>query len=212
MEKEEKLRLLNEYYGLALAAGKARTQTDFANLLGIHRSSLSMAFQGRDDYLTDRLIARAAKVIDQLSLADTFPRIGDAAPIKEKTIPVIPTGARAGTLVEFIDGVQEYECERIISPIRGADYAIQVTGDSMSPEYPNGSIVLIKKIDEKAFIEWGKVYVLDTENGAVIKQIRNTPKEGVVECVSLNPNYQPFTINTDYIQGWYRVLMCLSLK
>lgn len=34
----------------------------------------------------------------------------------------------------------------------------------MAPEYPSGSRILIKRIDEKAFIEWGRVYVLDTMN------------------------------------------------
>ena len=72
--------------------------------------------------------------------------------------------------------------------------------------------LLGKKINEKAFIEWGKTYVLDTENGAVIKNIRRTDNPEVIECVSLNPAYQPFTMETRYINGWYRVLMCLSLK
>ena len=89
---------------------------------------------------------------------------------------------------------------------------MQVTGDSMSPEYPSGSVIICKKINEKAFIEWGKVFVLDTDNGAVIKSVRKTENDNEVECVSLNPAYQPFRIGTEYINGWYRVLMVLSLK
>jgi phage repressor protein C with HTH and peptisase S24 domain len=100
----------------------------------------------------------------------------------------------------------------MVTPIKGADYAMQVTGDSMSPEYPSGSTILIKKINEKAFVEWGKVYVLDTINGAVIKKIRRTDEPGVIECVSTNPAYQPFTMETRFVNGWYRVLMVLSLK
>lgn len=130
----------------------------------------------------------------------------------EGTILVIPTGARGGTLGDFADSVREYECERMVSPVRGADYAMQITGDSMSPEYPSGSQIIIKKINEKAFIEWGKVYVLDTENGAIIKQIRRTESPDRVECVSLNPAYQPFQVECKYIRGWYRVLMVLALK
>ena len=61
---------------------------------------------------------------------------------------------------------------------KGADFD-QV--DSMSPEYPSGSVI---KKNEKAFIEWGKTYVLDTENGAVIKNIRRTDNPEVIECVS----------------------------
>ena len=69
-----------------------------------------------------------------------------------------------------------------------------------------------KPITRKDIIEWGKVFVLDTDNGAVIKSVRKTENDNEVECVSLNPAYQPFRIDTQYINGWYRVLMVLSLK
>ena len=118
----------------------------------------------------------------------------------------------AGTMVEFFQSVKEYDCERMISPIKGVDYAIKISGDSMSPEYPSGSLCLIKRVDEKQFVAWNEVYVLDTDNGAVIKRIRKTDKDGVVECVSINPAYQPFTIETSYIHGWYKVLMVMSVK
>lgn len=91
------------------------------------------------------------------------------------------------------------------------DFAIQVTGDSMSPEYPIGSQIIIKKISAE-FIAWGNVFCLDTDDGAVIKQVFPTEDEGVIECRSLNPAYTPFKVKRDLINGWYRVLMCLSLK
>lgn len=201
MEKAEKLQILNECYAEAVRAGRAKTRKEFANLYGINPSSLSAAFNGDDKYLTDNLIGRLMK---DMPLTP--------AEIEQEMVLVIPTGARAGTLAEFADSVAQYDCERMVTPVKGADYAIQVTGDSMSPEYPSGSVVLIKRINEKAFVEWGKTYVLDTENGAVIKNIRRTDNPEVIECVSLNPAYQPFTMETKYINGWYRVLMVLSLK
>lgn len=199
MEKEEKLQYLNACFAKALSTGKVKSKKKFASLYGINPSSLSAAMNGDEKYLTDNLIARLQ---------------ADSTPIETERdmIPVLPTDARAGTLADFADAVEAYDCERMVSPIRGADYAMQITGDSMSPEYPSGSMIIIKKINEKAFIEWGKTYVLDTENGAVIKTIRKTDDPQVIECVSLNPAYQPFTMETKYINGWYRVLMVLSLK
>ena len=201
MEKEEKLHILNECYAEAVRLGRVKTRKEFANLYGINPSSLSAAFNGDSKYLTDSLIGRLMKDMPPTN-----------AEIEQEMVLVIPTGARAGTLADFSASVSAYDCERMVTPIKGADFAIQVTGDSMSPEYPSGSVILIKKINEKAFIEWGKTYVLDTENGAVIKNIRRTDNPEVIECVSLNPAYQPFTMETRYINGWYRVLMVLSLK
>ena len=186
--------------------GFVKNWTDFADALGVNRSVLSAAKNGDEKYLTDTLMAKV-KAAHELHFA---PPTNEE--IDQEMVLVIPTGARAGTLADFSTSVAQYDCERMVTPIKGADFAIQVTGDSMSPEYPSGSVVLIKRINEKAFIEWGKTYVLDTENGAVIKNVRKTDNPEVIECVTLNPAYQPFTMETKYINGWYRVLMVLSLK
>ena len=201
--------------------GVVHTQRDFANLIGTNEGNLSKALKGDEKYLTDNLITKVRNAMEGKtfvpeSWVKEFPSLDPSkTPVETnegETIPVIPIEAMAGSLGEFSASVQAYDCERIISPIKGADYAMKVSGDSMSPEYPSGSIILIKKINEKAFVEWGKVYVLDTDNGAVIKQIRKTANPNVVECVSLNPDHQPFEVETSYIKGWYRVLMVCSLK
>ena len=213
MEISDRINALNLCYQKALSTGKVHNKKEFAELVGISRTSMSSAFNGDERYLTDSLISKVSGCIEKLELETMFPSIQSIQQKYESqvTIPVIPTGARAGTLGDFADGVKEYDCERMISPIKGADFAIQVTGDSMSPEYPNGSQIIIKKISAE-FIAWGNVFWLDTDDGAVIKQVFPTEDEGVIECRSLNPAYPPFKVKRDLINGWYRVLMCLSLK
>src|SRR5665647_265543 len=129
-------------------------------------------------------------------------------------IPLLPISAQGGSLNDFFVSVKRDDCEHILSPIKGAEFGINVAGDSMAPEYPNGSQVLIKKINEKAFIEWGKVFVLDTCNGTVIKKIVPSETEGCLRCISINPdpNYVPFDISKEDIFGIYRVLLCMSVK
>lgn len=208
MTLEEKLAYVNRIYGLACAKGLCKTRSDFARLLDINRTSLSNAMSTRPEYLTDRMVGKVKAFATANGLEGDMPEDVD----RGTTVSIIPVEAMAGTLVEFFQTVNEYDCEKMISPIKGADYAIKIYGDSMSPEFPSGSLCLIKRVDEKQFIAWNEVYVLDTDNGAVIKKIRKTEKENVVECVSINPNYQPFTIDTTYIHGWYRVLMVMSVK
>lgn len=186
--------------------GIIKSQKEFAKLIGTSENSLSRALKGDEAYLTESLMSKVDAVYKHYIAPPT------ETEIEQEMVLVIPTGARAGTLADFAQSVAQYDCERMVTPVKGADFAIQVTGDSMSPEYPSGSVILIKKINEKAFIEWGKTYVLDTENGAVIKNVRRTDNPDVIECVSLNPAYQPFTMETKYVNGWYRVLMVLSLK
>lgn len=202
MDKQE---TLNRIFEQARGAGMCKTQKDFASLLDVNRNVMSAALNGDEKYLTDNLLRKARKFQEE-----NFGEDGN--PIQKGTLPVIPTEAMAGTLGEFADSINAYDCERMISPIKGADYAIKVCGDSMTPEIPNGSQILIKKIFEEEFIEWGKIFCLDTRNGAVIKRIYPTEKPDVVECRSINPEYPPFQINVKHINGWYRVLMVLSTK
>lgn len=144
--------------------------------------------------------------------ASTYDNLLDNAEQALYTVPLLPISAQGGALNEFVASVKESDCEKIISPISGVDFAITVSGDSMAPEYPSGSQVLIKRINERAFIDWGKTYVLDTCNGTVIKNLYPSENKGKVTCKSINPSYPSFDISLTDIYGIYRVLMCMSVK
>ena len=128
-------------------------------------------------------------------------------------VPLMPISAKGGTLDEFSRSIMENDCEKVLSPIKGADFAITVCGDSMSPDYPSGCHILIKKIEERAFIDWGKVFVLDTVNGTIIKKLMPVADDpSKIKCISINPEYPPYEISLEYVRGIYRVLMCMALK
>lgn len=129
-----------------------------------------------------------------------------------RMIPLLPISAQGGSLNDFVVSIKDSDCEQIVSPIKGADYAMPVSGDSMSPEYPSGSQILIKRINERAFIDWGRVYVLDTCNGTVIKKLFPSEKPDTVICRSINPEYPEFEVAMQDIYGVYRVLMCMAVK
>lgn len=128
---------------------------------------------------------------------------------------LLPMSAMGGSLTGFATpGVTLQNCEAIVSPIENVDFAITVYGESMAPEYPSGSRILIKKINPDIFIDWGKVYVLDTPNGVVVKEVHESKMKGYISCHSINtdPKFKPFDVPTSEIFGMYRVLMCLSAK
>lgn len=128
------------------------------------------------------------------------------------TVPLVPISAQGGSFNDFVVSVKDSDCEKVISPVRQVDFALTVTGDSMAPEYPGGSQVLVRKVNERAFIEWGRVYVLDTCNGTVIKKLNPGRDDDEVLCVSVNPDYQPFYVKLSDVYGLYRVMMCMTLK
>lgn len=160
------------------------------------------------------LLTGEGPILKEESATPTVSGPGDGGGPTPFTVPLLPVSAKGGRLDEFTISVKRMDCEKVISPIEGAQFAITISGDSMAPEYPNGSRVLIKKVDEKAFLEWGRDYALDTCNGVVIKRIMPASSEDKVKCISLNeaPEYAPFEVYYRDVFGFYRVMLCMSEK
>lgn len=123
-------------------------------------------------------------------------------------IPLIPASAFAGSISGFApESLSLKNCEMVISPVPGAQFAIPITGDSMEPDYANGSIAYIKRINEEAFIPWGHTVILDTENGAFIKRIYpDEQDQKFIWAKSINPAYPPMHIPKISIYRIFRVL------
>lgn len=126
----------------------------------------------------------------------------------EGRIPLIPASAFAGGVSGFApEAISLNNCEMVVSPVSGAEFAIPITGDSMEPEYADGSIAYIRRINEAAFIPWGHTVVLDTENGAFIKRIYpDDQDEKYVWARSINPAYPPMHVPKSSIFRIFRVL------
>ena len=127
-------------------------------------------------------------------------------------VPLVPVASKGGSIDDYTSSVKLSDCEMILSPTPNAEIAITIRGDSMYPKYPNGTIVFIKEIDADLFIEWGRVYVLNTTNGSVTKVLTPSDKEGYVRCESINPDrkFAPFDVPMKSIKGIYKILLSLN--
>ena len=119
------------------------------------------------------------------------------------TLPLIPRDAMAGMLTGDNAAIMAYECENFIVPVfHGSDFLIRVQGDSMIPTYLSGDIVACKRIvADNIWFQWGKTYVLNTSQGALIKRIEPSDKEGFIKICSDNEQYKPFELPTTEIYG-----------
>lgn len=125
----------------------------------------------------------------------------------ETGIPLIPVDAMAGWLtgeVQFSpDDIAYYN----LPNFRGADFIIRVKNDSMEPRYYGGDLVVCKKLYlSDLFFQWGKVYVLDTSQGALIKRIEKGESNDTITLVSENERYAPFELHRSYIHNVSLVL------
>lgn len=136
-------------------------------------------------------------------------------PVENSTngIPLIPIEAMAGFGGGDIQ-VLELDCEFFTIPtFKGADFLIQVKGSSMYPKYNSGDIVACKKLNlNDLFFQWNKVYVLDTEQGALIKRIDIGADEDHVMIVSDNEKYRPFPLHKSKINAISIVMGVIRLE
>lgn len=121
----------------------------------------------------------------------------DSYPYKEPDgidLPLLPFSAVAGYLAEnnseSWSGLEYCRVPEFSS--RGADFLIRVEGDSMYPRYGNGELLAIRVIKDPTFFQWGKVYVLSTNQGCVVKRLFPDPKDDrAIVCHSENSSLYP---------------------
>lgn len=131
----------------------------------------------------------------------------------KKGIPLIPVEAMAGIANGEVS-VLEMDCERYIIPMfKDADYLIMVKGDSMYPRYSSGDVVACKKLPlSDLFFQWNKPYVIDTEQGGLIKKVCKSTKKNCIKLVSENPEYEPFDLHKSQIYAIALVIGTVRLE
>lgn len=114
-------------------------------------------------------------------------------------IPLIPVEAMAGYLSGEVS-VMDSDCERLNIPGLKADFVIPVSGDSMEPNYHSGDYVACQNVTlNDIFFQWGKVYVIDTNEGVLLKKVRKADQPENVLLISENPDYDPIVMPREKI-------------
>ena len=118
--------------------------------------------------------------------------------------PHFPTEVAAGALVGMSDPVTLQDCEMrpVVRQFPSYDYTMVIRGDSMEPKFEGGDEIAIRRITD--FVEWGKVYVLNTQDGAVIKRIYDAGD--AYRCVSYNQAYPDFLVPKDSVISIFKVV------
>ena len=117
-------------------------------------------------------------------------------------IPLIPTNAMAGSLNGADYQFMPYDVETyfVVPTFAKSDFCIRVEGNSMEPTYYKGDIIACKYVPMSGlWFQWGKVYVVSTNQGVLVKHIEKGHDQKHVTLVSDNPAYQPFEIPTSDI-------------
>ena len=183
-----------------------KSDADFARFLEIPAQNLSK-WKARNTFDIEILYAKCTEINPEWLLTGQGPMLKEDnnLPMASKSansegIPLIPLDAMAGISSGEVS-VLELDCERYVIPMfKGADFLIPVKGSSMIPKYNSGDVVACKKIPmQDLFFQWNKVYVLDTNQGALIKRIHKGPDNEHITLISENEKYTPFNLHLSQI-------------
>lgn len=205
---------------LSFAETLGISKREFYSQIGVSRGTLESKSSITEDVMA-RFIARFPQVSPSWLLTGngnmilpTQNKDTKELPVAHHTdskegIPLIPINAMAGAFTED-QQIMEYECERFIIPtFKGADFLIGVKGTSMYPRFNSGDIVACKRLNlQDLFFQWNKVYVLDTDQGPLIKRIKPGTDKDHVTIVSDNKEYEPFELAIDHI---YHVALVIGV-
>lgn len=162
------------------------------------------------------LTGRGEMLRSGTSSEDHFRGVTKMIPVKAgEGIPLIPIEAVAGWNGVDHEGVTLSDCENYYIPdfvSAGAEYLIRVSGSSMYPKYSSGDILACKKIKEVTFFQWGKIYVIDSAQGAMVKRILPSEKDNCVVCKSDNEKYPPFELPKTEIRSLSIVIGAVRLE
>lgn len=193
---------INERFDHIIGTLFKGNKSAFANAIGVTPSVVDNIVgkrQGKPSFdVVEKVSALAEINIDWLitGKGDMLKSSKGIKPTKDGTgIPLIPVEAMAGCFTGS-QTILLQECDHYVVPaFKNADFLIYVRGDSMQPRYFSGDMVACKMLSPTdLFFQWGKVYVLDTDQGALIKKVEQGTDDETITLVSENENYKPFQI------------------
>ena len=189
-------------------SGFGENEKELAEILGYTKSSFSQILNGKVP-LSDKFLDKLCSLDSNINKVWIMENKGEMLKSNNNTpavtepqlpsgVPMLPFDAFAGIGTD-VEGVNlDTIEERYVVPLFDGmkmDFMISVRGSSMYPKYNSGDVVACRMVQELLFVQWNKVYVLDTiSQGVIIKRLKKSDKEGFVICKSDNEQYEPFEI------------------
>lgn len=169
-------------------------QKEMAKLLGCSESFLSEIKKGNKKASGELFEKLSALIPESEKITEEQPEaiIPEEAQGQEyKLVPLYNLDVRGGFLPNTEAG-KEHIAQYIAFPnAREGDICVVVSGESMSPTFPPGSIVLLRHVEDWAeFIEYGQIYVIELRDGRrLIKEVRKAQEPDKWLCKSHNATY-----------------------
>lgn len=167
----------------------SETHAEVAKTMGANRANVSAAINGNPRYLTEPFLKRFARAYsDYINEEWLLTGEGQMEKPGKSMRPHFDSYASAGFMDGISEGKMSAEFRAMAIPHLNYDFSIDASGDSMLPSIENGDTLLCTVSDDRLNPPIDKICVIDTRDGALVKQIRRADDE-TLTLHSLNPRY-----------------------
>lgn len=189
--------------------GKSHNQQDMADRLSMGKGNFSRAINGAPRYFTKGFLVRFAEAYsDYINKEWLVDGVGPMEKADMRTTrPHIPMQVAAGQTGVATDTVVEAEIKHnpIIAGLPDYDFTIGVKGDSMEPVLFEGDILACHRLENIREIKPDTIYVIETTEGAVAKQIAHAAKSELT-LHSLNLKYSDYDVPSDTVRSISQIM------
>lgn len=199
------------------------TQGTLADKLGLKRAVIGAYEEGRAEPKIENLIKIANffnRTVDEIvgSIIDLDNPIPKQDRLRilaitvngenEDNIELVRTKAQAGYLTGYSNPEYIGLLPKMSLPqFKGATYrAFEIEGDSMHPTLDPNDMVICKFLENHTWIQDHAMYVVVSDDGVVIKRVRNLIKsENSLELISDNKFYPPYKVHLSQVREIWQV-------
>ena len=205
-----------------------KTKTNVAEAVGFPRTNFSAALKGEEKYLTDNIVNKFVLAFPELSKdwlltgeGEMLKGDGVGKRMKEPSVQPVPEenymmveyedlSVKAGLLGGSDINILPEKKTRLVPReyAKGYYLVVSVSGNSMDDgtkrSLSDGEEILIRQFEDRMenLPIRNKLFVIVTNEGAVVKQVKNINKEEKkITCHSFNPQWEDYTIEfSDVLQ------------
>ena len=201
MEREQALARLTQAVEYLKDRGQARNQTEIATLMGECQPTVAAALNGYPKRLTERFLRKFASAYSDYINGDWLLTGEGNMELPDKSLRAhIGVKATAGFMSGIIERDNDDDMRTKSAFLPDYDFTIVANGDSMLPKIESGDILACRIVSDRINLPIGKICVIDSNEGAVVKVLREV-KGGEVILHSLNPEYNHYPLPASSINN-----------
>lgn len=201
MDREQALVRLTQAVEYLKDRGQARNQTEIATLMGMRQPHIASALNGYPKRLTESFLRKFASAYSDYINGDWLLTGEGNMELPDKSLRAhIGVKATAGFMSGIIERDNDDDMHTKSAFLPEYDFTIVANGDSMLPKIESGDILACRIVSDRINLPIGKICVIDSNEGAVVKVLREV-KGGEVILHSLNPEYNDYPLPASSINN-----------